>query len=107
MDQALRDRLTTLTADDRQYVATELIETPLSLAERLAVGSADDVEAALRRICEWHGRDQAALLAAVDLCAAVREHLRDSRSGERKGLAKVDHALIAVEKEQAGSGRHS
>jgi hypothetical protein len=28
-----------------------------------------------------------ALLSAVDLCAAVREHLRDSRSGERKGLA--------------------
>jgi len=81
----------------------------LSLAERLALCSADDIEAALRRLLERRQMPlemAQALLSAVDLCAAVREHLRDSRSGERKGL-KVDHALIAVEKEQAGSGRHS
>jgi hypothetical protein len=45
-----------------------------------------------------------AIYAAADLCAAVREHLRDSKSGERKGLAKVDHATILVESEKTDTG---
>jgi hypothetical protein len=96
-------------ADDGMDVddALPLAPPPLSLPERLAQGSADDVEAALRRIHDWRplpAELAQALLAAADLCAAVREFLRDSRSGERKGLAKVDHTTIAVEKETTDQG---
>jgi hypothetical protein len=91
MDQALRDRLSTLQrADDGMDVDDALPRAPpLSLPERLALGSADDVEAALRRIHDWRplpAELAQALISAADLCAAVREFLRDSRAGERKGL---------------------
>jgi hypothetical protein len=106
LDQALRDRMTTLEADNALPLVPQL-----SLPERLALGSADDVEAALRaellRMQDWRHTQAGlahALLSAADLCAAVREFLRDSRAGERKGLAKCDHAMIAVESEKTDQG---
>jgi hypothetical protein len=38
------------------------------------------------------------------LCAAVREYLRDSGAGERKGLAKCDQAVILVGQEKTDRG---
>jgi hypothetical protein len=69
MDHALRHRLTTLDEDDVRQGALEL-KPELGLAERMALGSADDIEAALRKIHEWRplpAELAEALLSAVDL----------------------------------------
>jgi hypothetical protein len=69
------------------------LQAPQSLAERLAQGSADDVEAALRaellRMQDWRHTQAGlahALLSAADLCAAVREH-----PAPRERRQRVDH----------------
>jgi hypothetical protein len=95
-------------AERTPFLYTDLpLQDPQSLTERLALGSADHVEVALRCLLERRQMPleaAVAMYAAADLCAAVREHLRDSKSGERKGLAKCDHATILVEVEKTDQG---
>jgi hypothetical protein len=73
----------------------------------MALGSADDVEAALQKIREWRllpAELADAVMLAAHLRVAVREFLRGRRSGERKGLAKCDQAVILVGQEKTDRG---
>jgi hypothetical protein len=59
-------------------------DDPPSIEERLAAGSADDVEQALRQIhdeCPLPAKLADAILLAADLCAAVREFRADAKAG--------------------------